>query len=126
MNLESMQLQEIRSIVQQAKNAWETGNADEFASLFASDGEFCVPGNRWVGQEAIRQVAADFALQSSDVKIEIRRIILEGDRAVVEWYWEDTENATGHRNQADDAIVIDFAAGQIRRWREYIDAQTPV
>lgn len=116
---------EIRLIVQQAKDAWEQGNANAFASLFASDGEFCVPGNRWVGQEAICQVAADFALRSSDVKVEIRRIIVEGNQAVVEWYWEDTEKATGYRNRADDVIVIDFEAGQIRRWREYIDTQTP-
>lgn len=121
-----MQPQEIRLIIQQARNAWEQGNTDAFASLFASNGEFCVPGNRWVGQEVIRQIAADFSIRSSDVKVEIRRIIVEGNQAVVEWYWEDTENATGHRNRADDVIVIDFEEGRIRRWREYIDTQTPI
>lgn len=120
-----MQPQEICLIIQKAKEAWEKGDANTFASLFASDGEFCVPGNRWVGQEVIRQVAADFTLRSSDVKVEIRRMIVQGDQAVIEWYWEDTENATGHRNQADDVIVVDFEAGQICRWREYIDTQTP-
>ncbi|HEY9643647.1 MAG TPA: SgcJ/EcaC family oxidoreductase [Coleofasciculaceae cyanobacterium] len=124
-NLSIMRPEEIHLIIQQARNAWETGNADAFASLFTSDGEFCVPGNRWVGQEVIRQIAADFSLRSSDVKVEIRRIMVEGNQAVVEWYWEDTETATGRRNRADDAIVIDFEAGRIRRWREYIDTQTP-
>ncbi len=95
-----------------------------FASLFLPDGEFIVPNNRWVGTEKIRQVAADFATDY-EVKIEIRRIIVEDERAVVEWYWSDTQKATGKCNQADDAIVVDFRAGKISRWREYIDATSP-
>ena len=115
----------INLIIQQAKNAWINGDATAFSSLFSIDGEFLVPGNRWVGREKIRKIAADFATSSSDVKIEIRRIIIEGNQAVVEWYWENTDNSTGYRNQADDVIVIDFVEGQIYRWREYIDTKTP-
>ena len=116
-----MASEQCRSIIQQAAEAWITGNADSFASLFLPDGEFIVPNNRWVGTEKIRQVAADFATDYQ-VKIEIRRIIVEDERAVVEWYWSDTEKATGKCNQAEDAIVVDFRAGKISRWREYIDA----
>ena len=118
-----MTSEQCRSIIQQAAEAWITGNADSFAALFLPDGEFIVPNNRWVGTEKIRQVAADFATDYQ-VKIEIRRIIVEDDRAVVEWYWSDTEKATGKCNQADDAIVVDFRAGKISRWREYIDANS--
>lgn len=119
-----MTSEQCRSIIQQAAEAWITGNADSFASLFLPDGEFIVPNNRWVGTEKIRQVAADFATDY-EVKIEIRRIIVEDERAVVEWYWSDTQKATGKCNQADDAIVVDFRAGKISRWREYIDATSP-
>jgi uncharacterized protein (TIGR02246 family) len=115
---------EIHSIVQRARNAWVNGDAEAFASLFTPDGEFLVPGNRWVGHEAIRQVAADFAASVSEVNIEIRRIMIDGNQAAVEWAWEDT-NSSGYRNQADDVIIIDFVDGQISRWREYIDTQTP-
>lgn len=117
--------EEMRSLIQQAAQAWMAGDADAFASLFVTNGEFIVPGNRWVGQAEICKAAADFASTHSEVKISIRRIITEGNQAVVEWHWQDKENATNRRTQADDAIVIDFKDSQIRRWREYIDTQTP-
>lgn len=118
------QPEEMRFIIQQARDAWVKGDAEAFASLFSPDGEFIVPGNRWVGREAIQKIAADFATSHSEVKIEIKRIIVESDRAVAEWHWEDRENATGRLSKADDAIVVDFQAGQIVRWREYIDTAT--
>ena len=121
-----MKSEQIRSIIQQASEAWLTGNADAFAALFLPDGEFIVPNNHWVGQTAIQQVTADFAAQYEVTRVEIRQLIVEDDRAVVEWYWEDREKATGKCNQAEDAIVINFRAGKISRWREYIDATSPI
>ena len=120
-----MTSEQYRSIIQQAAEAWITGDADTFASLFLPDGEFIVPNNRWVGVAKIRQVIADFAADYK-VKIAIRSIIVEGNQAVVEWYWSDKEKATGKCNQAEDAIVVDFRAGKITRWREYIDATSPI
>ena len=119
-----MTSEQCRSIIQQAAEAWITGDADTFASLFLPDGEFIVPNNRWVGVAKIRQVMADFAADY-EVKIAIRRIIVEGNQAVVEWNWSDREKATGKCNQADDAIIVDFRVGKITRWREYIDATSP-
>jgi uncharacterized protein (TIGR02246 family) len=114
----------VRSVIKQARDAWIAGDADAFASLFLADGEFIVPGNRWVGQVAIRQVAADFSTAYVDIKIDIRRIVVEGSQAVVEWHWQETEKATGKSGSADDAIVIDFQDQYISRWREYIDTQS--
>jgi uncharacterized protein (TIGR02246 family) len=113
-----------RSLIQQAADAWINGDADAFSALFLPEGEFMVPGNCWVGPEAIRQVAADFAAAYSDVKIEIRRILLDNHQAAVEWHWQENEKATGKHGSADDTIVIDFQDGRIRRWREYIDIQS--
>jgi uncharacterized protein (TIGR02246 family) len=120
---ESMQPEEVKAIVRQAREAWVNRDAEAFASLFGSEGEFIVPGNRWVGRDAIRQVATDFFASHPSVKIDIKQIIVEGDRAAVEWYWED-KNQEGRLNQADDAIIVDFKAGQVVRWREYIDTTT--
>ncbi len=119
-----MTSEQYRSIIQQAAEAWIKEDADAFASLFVPDGEFIVPNNRWVGLEKIRQVTADF-VADYEVKIAIRRIIVEGSQAVVEWNWSDREKATGKCNQAEDAIVIDFKVGKISRWREYIDSTSP-
>jgi uncharacterized protein (TIGR02246 family) len=119
-----MKPEEIRSRIQQAADAWMAGDADAFAEMFVPEGEFIVPGNCWLGQAAIRQVAADFASAYSEVKIDIRRIVVDGNSAVVEWHWQETETATGKRGAADDAIAIDFQNGRISRWREYIDTQS--
>ena len=115
----------IQLIIQQAREAWLTGNADAFAALFAAEGEFMAPGNRWVGPDQIHQAAAEYAAAYDVLTIEIHQIIQASDRAVVEWYWQDREKATGKETRADDAIVIHFHAGRIVRWREYIDAVSP-
>jgi uncharacterized protein (TIGR02246 family) len=122
--IESMQPEEIRAIIKQAANAWTTEDAAAFASLFSQDGEFIVPGNHWVGRKTIREVAEGFFKSYSNVKVEIKQIIIEGDRAAVEWHWEDREDATSRLNRADDAIVVEFKEGQIVRFREYIDTKT--
>lgn len=116
--------EEIRSIIQQAAKAWMAGDADAVARLFLPDGVLIVPGHLWVKATAIRQVAAEFAATHSDVKIEIKQILIEGNHAVVEWSWQDTEKATGLRQKAEDAIAVDFKEGRISRWREYIDTET--
>ncbi|NJN88860.1 MAG: SgcJ/EcaC family oxidoreductase [Leptolyngbyaceae cyanobacterium SL_7_1] len=119
----TLPLEEIRSLIEQARDAWIGGNADQFASLFTPNGELIVPGNRWVGMEAIHQALTDFAATASHVSIEIHRIIVDGNQAVVEWHWQDT-TLSGQTTRADDAIVVDFQGNKISRWREYIDTQT--
>jgi uncharacterized protein (TIGR02246 family) len=124
------QVQEIRSIIEKAANAWEQADADAFAALFMDDGEFILPGSRIVGQCAIRKAVVDFSATTSEVSIQILQILTESissqdsvlTHAMVEWHWENIETATGHRYIADDAIAIDFRDGRISRWREYIDA----
>lgn len=116
----------IRTLIEQARSGWMAGKADEIAQLFASDGAFVVPGQRWQGQANIRKEIARFAEAHTDVLIEIKQILIEGDRAAVEWYYEDTEVATGQRNRSDDVILVDFKQGQIYRWREFFDTKTPM
>jgi uncharacterized protein (TIGR02246 family) len=127
-----MQPAEIQTIIAQAATAWIQADAQAFAELFTAEGEFIVPGQRWVGPAAIRQAVADFAATASGVSIKITQIVVgrtafpadTADRALVEWHWENIVTATGQRQQADDAIAIDFHQGRISRWREYIDTQT--
>jgi uncharacterized protein (TIGR02246 family) len=114
----------IESIIQTAGNAWVSGDADAFTNLFAEDGEFIVPGQIYQGKEAIRSVMAEFSETHTNVQIDIQRIIIDSNQAVVEWHWQDTD-AAGKQTIAEDAIVVDFAGTQISRWREYIDEATP-
>ncbi len=115
---------EIRAVIQQAREAWVSGDAVAFAALFTADGELIVPGQRWQGQRAIEIETANFVEQFS-VAIEIQKVLVEGNQAAVAWDWQETPKAGGQTRQTQDAIWIEFEAGHIRRWREYIDAETP-
>ncbi|WP_341525942.1 nuclear transport factor 2 family protein [Nostoc sp. UHCC 0302] len=120
-----MNKENIVSLIEQARTAWITQDVDALIEMFTPDGEFIVPGQKWQGQARIREELTNFSHQYSNVKIDIRRIIIENNQASVEWYYEDIEKATGRRNQADDVIIIDFKDGRISRWREYFDTETP-
>ena len=124
-NQYNMNTENIVSLIEQARTAWIAQDADALTEMFTPDGEFIVPGQKWQGQARIREELTNFSQQYSNVKIDIRRILVENNQASVEWYYEDTEKATGRRNQADDVIVIDFKDGRISRWREYFDTETP-
>jgi uncharacterized protein (TIGR02246 family) len=119
-----MQPDQIRSIVRQARDAWVNGDAAAFAELFAADGELQVPGQLWQGRVAIEAETAKF-VGAFNVAIEIQTTVVEGNQAAVEWDWAETPKAGGETRRAQDAIVIEFEGEQIRRWREYIDAETP-
>ncbi|MEH2001205.1 MAG: nuclear transport factor 2 family protein [Nostoc sp.] len=122
---QSMNQEDIQILIEKAKDAWVAQDVDALAQLFTVDGELIVPGQSWRGQERIREEVTHFKQQYSDVNIDIHRIIVGANQAAVEWHYEDTEKATGRRNKADDVIVLDFRDGQISRWREYFDTQTP-
>ncbi len=120
----SMKL-DIPTIIQQAKDAWVNLDGNTLAKLFTPDGELIVPGHRWQGQAEISEAVSSIAQQSKDIKIDIARIIISGEQAVIEWHYQETEKTTNHRKTTDDAIVVDFRDGQISRWREYFDTETP-
>ncbi len=114
----------IHSIIYAAQQAWLKGNPTGFAALFAETGAFIVPGQEWIGPAAIHTAVVDYMAHNWVKSIEIRQILADGDRALLEWHWVDQDRDTGIVHQADDAIAIDVAQGQIIHWREYIDSQS--
>jgi len=122
---QTKQQNHIRTTIEAARNAWVRQDAAALAELFTSDGVLMVPGQQWQGRDRIRAELDRFVQSSANVQIEIKRMIIEGNQAAVEWYYEDVDKATGQRNQADDVIVVDFEGKQISCWREYFDTETP-
>lgn len=86
--------EEIISVFKFAQ-AWSTGNAEEFAAMFASDGQFVDPhGDLWIGPERIteaaRRIFSTPGWAKSDVKIE--DVLLVGSKAImVSLAWEAAE-----------------------------------
>lgn len=110
---------EIRSIIKLATDACMNQNAETFASLFRNDAEMILPGHRLTGKTQIQKATTSYLQSCDEIKIDIQRILVEGDRAVVEWIWQSYKN--GKSDYAENAIIIDFKAGLIQRWREYTD-----
>ncbi|MBE7382092.1 MAG: SgcJ/EcaC family oxidoreductase [Leptolyngbya sp. SIO1E4] len=116
--------QTIEAVIQLARQAWLEGNGPAFTALFSTTGEFIVPGQKWQGQDSILQAFQAFAAAYSVNAINIHNQVIQGNRAMLEWYWEDTELLTGNVSKAEDAIAIDFQGDLIQRWREYIDTKS--
>lgn len=114
----------VQALIQRARKAWLEGDAEGFAKLFSADGEFIVPSQKWQGTKAITKAFQDYAQTHTVQVIEIRNIVIEQQHALVEWYWRDLERSTGEVNEAEDAIAVDVEHDFIRRWREYIDADS--
>ncbi|PSN18201.1 DUF4440 domain-containing protein [filamentous cyanobacterium CCP5] len=115
----------IESCIKQARQAWLNADPEGFVNLFAENGEFIVPGQKWQGREQILGAFQAFTSSYFVTTIEIRNLVVQGNRAMVEWSWVDTEIKTGQVSLADDAIALDFQGQSIQRWREYIDRDSP-
>lgn len=110
---------QISSVIERAINACLHKNAVAFASLFAEDAELIlISGHRLVGKRAIEQATADYFNQIQDIKIELKKITIEDNRASIRWIWQDTRQSDGHRRKAENSIEIHFQAGSIELWRE--------
>jgi uncharacterized protein (TIGR02246 family) len=117
-------LPDIHATIHRARQAWLGGDRQGFAQLFTPSGELVVPGQRWQGPQAISEAFQAFTQGHEVLAIEISNLVVQGDRAILEWYWEDRDLHTGQTSKAEDAIAIDFQGDRIQRWREYIDTKS--
>ena len=112
---------DIRALVHAQASAWVAGDADAIAGAFADPCEFIVPGMRLTHPHEIRRAVEDHRALYRDVRVEVNQIIVQGDRAAVEWTWTDTNKDTGATARVQDAIVLRVAGGKLIYWREYLD-----
>lgn len=117
--------EQAHTIIENARAAWLNGDAEAFVQLFSPLGKFSVPGQSWQGHSAIRDAFQKFKASYKVNTIDLRNVVLQGDHAFVEWYWEEQELESGNTSAAEDAIAIDFQGQNIHRWREYIDSESP-
>ncbi|MGF1494390.1 MAG: nuclear transport factor 2 family protein [Microcoleaceae cyanobacterium] len=123
----SRRIEQIHSLIDQIAETWRKGDAKEFAEMFTPDGELIISGCHWFGREAIEQVISEFVEIHPYLQVDIRHIIIEADRAVVEWHLDNVEGFVGRVDPInDDIVVIDFIGDKVRRWREYVDQDLPL
>lgn len=114
-----MNTTEIRNFIQKAARSCQQKDAITFASLFASNAELIISNQRIVGKEQIASITADYLANCENIQIEIKNIIVEENRAVVEWVWRDRKREDGRESCAENAISLTFVDEKIARWREY-------
>ncbi len=116
-----MDITQVRALVERQARAWEQGNVDACVADFAADALFMSPGGRWQGHTEIRAVITAFFTTASDVKVEITRVMLDGQQGAIEWTWSEVRQSDGKRHMAEDAIIFELQDDKIVYWREYFD-----
>lgn len=116
-----MDREAVRALVERQARAWERADLDAIVADFADDGALISPGGHFQGPAAIRAAAEAFFEQLCDVRVEIMRVLLDGDAGAVEWTWSETRRADGRRATMEDGIVFTLRGDRIVRWREYFD-----
>jgi uncharacterized protein (TIGR02246 family) len=117
----SMEYREISEMVRRQARAWESQNVEAIIGDFAPDAVFIAAGFRFEGQQQIEQAARDYFRQFDNTSVEIKRIIIDGDRGAVEWDWRDRQRQSDREGFAEDAIIFEMDNGKIVYWREYIE-----
>ncbi|MGL6338399.1 MAG: nuclear transport factor 2 family protein, partial [Waterburya sp.] len=117
----TMNQQEIKTIVDRQARAWETEDVETIIADFAENGLFIAAKKQFKGKQAIKTAAENYFSQYTAIKINIKRLIVQGNSGAIEWDWSDRDRQTGVIGNAEDAIIFELENNKIIYWREYID-----
>jgi uncharacterized protein (TIGR02246 family) len=118
MNLEP----NIQVMVKRQALAWETEDVSSIVRDFAPNAIFKAGDSTFQGVEAIKKSAEDYFREFTEIKITIKRIIINANQGAIEWDWSDRHRKTGQVSQAEDAIIFELQDdNKISYWREYIE-----
>ena len=94
---------------------------DAVIAHFADDAVMIAPSGRFVGKAAIYAAGSSFNRDYTNIVIQIKQIIVSGNKGVVEWSFAETRKADGYTHTMEDAIVFTLRDGDVVYWREYFD-----
>ncbi|WP_017294083.1 nuclear transport factor 2 family protein [Geminocystis herdmanii] len=112
-------MNDYRLLVDRAIKACMEKNASRFSSLFTEDGEIILNQNLCFSKQEIEEVTHKYFVSLKYVKIETKYIIIERNKAFIQWSWSDFNLVNNQENSHDNVIVLDFKDNLIYRWREY-------
>ncbi|MFQ5763254.1 MAG: nuclear transport factor 2 family protein [Candidatus Bathyarchaeia archaeon] len=112
---------------------YNTGDVDEQTTYFAEDGSFTDPVIRLLnpsassitvsGKQALQQFLAGFLTlkeKAPDVEYLITSLIIQGDKAAIEWKVKCTL-PTGKIGEVTGVEILSFKNGKIQHARSYAD-----
>lgn len=100
--------------------AWEARDPAAAAALFTDDASYrsLIFEEPHIGQDGVAEYWRTVTAGQSDVRVEMGRPFVDGDRVAVE-FWTNM-NANGAPVTLAGCLLLDFAAdGRCRRLREY-------
>jgi ketosteroid isomerase-like protein len=105
--------------------AWERGDAQAVADMFAEDGRYEDPlfPEVLVGPAAILEGVAGGMAEITNLEIPIRHLTADADVAICEAAFLCELVADGSRFDFDFAMVIEVRDGRVVRLREYFDTK---
>lgn len=115
----------LQALVERQAKAWEKEDVSAIIRDFAPNATFKAASYTFEGIDAIEKTATNYFNEFTDVKITIKRMIIEDRKGAVEWDWSERSKKTGERSEAEDAIIFEVQDdGKIIYWREYIEKKS--
>lgn len=114
-----MTKEKINNIIQKAITSCVNKSAKDFASLFTNDAQIILKKDSPINKNQLEKITTDYFANLEYIKIEIHSILIEENKAFVEWTWQDYDTLTGQKNCHDNVISINFKNNLISLWREY-------
>jgi steroid delta-isomerase-like uncharacterized protein len=106
--------------------AWNSRDADKFASQFTSDAlyEDVAAGHVTHGRDGVRQWASGAFRDIENFRIQVVSTRVHDRHGAVEWIWSGTDKGlfgTGKDFSVRGASIIQIRDGKISSYREYYD-----
>ena len=112
---------DVRAFIQKRIRAWESGDLAAIMHDYAPDIVHISPSGRRDGVEPMRLANERYLAEYTDFRVELTRLLVDGDQGALEWTWTETRRVDGLRRSAEDVIVFVLRDGKIAYWAEYFD-----
>ena len=116
-----MEQRMVEDKVAQLAHAMMRQDDDAVVAHFAENAVMIAPSDRFVGKAAIYAAGTSFNEAYTNIVINIKQVIVSGNKGVVEWSFAETRRADGYTHTMEDAIVFELHDADIIYWREYFD-----
>ena len=117
------QSDDIRALTNAWNNAWNSRNADELASFFASDSTYYEPelsGGPVSGPTGVKEAATKTWAEWPNAEFSVVSMTVEGERVVLEWRSSATHR-TGKSVNLEGVDILQWNGTKIESARVYYD-----
>ena len=88
---------EIRAFLMRRADAWARKDLDVIMADYAPDIVYIAPTVRFDGTAGMRENAARYLAEFTDIEVELTRLIVDGNQGALEWTWSETRVVDGRR-----------------------------